>query len=224
MAGGTTDNIYQYSLSTGFDITTASYDNISFSSPETSSSCVRLSPDGTKMFISGNVLDKVTQYPLSTPFDLSTAGASSGSFSILVSGQTQPVGCTFSPDGTKMFMTGYSTDDRVYQYSLSTAFDVTTASYDNVFVETGSYENGGKNTFFNPDGTQMFLGGTTGVPTDAIVLFSLSTGFDLSTASYTSRFDDAITNPNDVAFSTDGTKMFVVDITNDTIRQYSTGL
>jgi hypothetical protein len=41
---------------------------------------------------------------------------------------TSPYGLAFSSDGTKMYVTG-NTNDTVYQYSLSTAWDVSTASF-----------------------------------------------------------------------------------------------
>ena len=44
-----------------------------------------------------------------------------------VSGQqTVPLGVEFNPDGTKMYMTGTSSN-KVFQYTLTTAFDISTA-------------------------------------------------------------------------------------------------
>ena len=38
-----------------------------------------------------------------------------------------PTGITFKPDGTKMYITGQSAD-KILQYNLTTAFDVTSAT------------------------------------------------------------------------------------------------
>ena len=49
------------------------------------------------------------------------------SFSVS-SQETKPTGITFNNNGTKMFIVGYSGDD-VNEYTLATAFDVSTASF-----------------------------------------------------------------------------------------------
>ena len=100
-----------------WDISTATYDNISFSvsGQDTNPYGITFKPDGTKMYMVGYTNDRVYQYTLSTPWDISSATYDTVSF--LVSGQdTNPIGITFKPDGTKMYMVGY-TNVRVYQYS-----------------------------------------------------------------------------------------------------------
>ena len=74
--------------------------------------------------------DSVYQYSLSTAFDLSTVSYDSVSFSV-ASQDTAPVGITFSPDGTQMYMMGL-VNSKIFQYSLSIAFDLSTASYSNI--------------------------------------------------------------------------------------------
>ena len=57
--------------------------------------------------------------------DLSTWSYDGVSFS--VSGQdSQPRGLSFNNDGTKMYISG-DAFNKIFQYSLSTAFDITTA-------------------------------------------------------------------------------------------------
>ena len=55
----------------------------------------------------------------------------------------------------------------------------------------------------------MFLTGNNG---DDVNEYALSTGFDVSTASFVDSFDISSQEkgPRDLAFSADGTKMFVV--------------
>ena len=70
-----------------------------------------------------------------------------------------PTGLFFKPDGLKMYVTGDSTD-RVYEYDLSTAWDVTTASY----LQDLYVYNHGRNPeaiFFKPNGLRMYVLGTT---------------------------------------------------------------
>ena len=65
---------------------------------------------------------------------------------------------------------------------------------------------------FNADGTKMFVVGGNG---DEVNEYTLTTGFDVSTASYSQRLSvDAQDNdPSGIAFNADGTKMFVTGMT-----------
>ena len=53
--------------------------------------------------------------------------------------------------------------------------------------------------------------------------FKLSTGFDVSSASYVGSFDISSqeTVPNGLTFNNDGTKMFVVGSSGDEVNEYS---
>ena len=56
------DTAFQYSLTSGYDLSTASYDSISLTSTDGNASDIRFSADGTKIFIIGRGEDKVYQY------------------------------------------------------------------------------------------------------------------------------------------------------------------
>jgi sugar lactone lactonase YvrE len=222
IVGDSGRELFQYTLSTAFDLSTASYDSVSFSvnAQATGPNGVAFNTDGTKMYVSGANTDSVFQYTLSTGFDLSTASYDSVSFS--VSGQdTAPVNVTFNTDGTKMYMVG-ETNNSVFQYTLSTGFDLSTASYDSVSFSVASEDVNPRDVAFNTDGTKMFV---VGVSNDSVFQYTLSTAFDLSTASYDSvsfSVTSEDTNPQSIAFSTDGTKMYMVGSTSDSVYQYST--
>ena len=222
MCNVSTNSVYQYSLSTAFDLSTASYDSVLFPMGDQSGGVdeITFNNDGTKMYMVGAGTDAVYQYSLSIGFDISTASYDSVNFSI-ASQDTTPRSITFNSDGTKMYVLGDSSDS-VYQYSLSTGFDLGTASYDSVSFSVASQETGPSSMRFNPDGTKMFI---LGIVTDSVLQYSLSTGFDVSTASYDSvSFSVAAqeNNPNGLAFKSDGSKMYVLGYTTDTIYQYST--
>ncbi len=114
----------------------------------------------------GTYADSVIQYNLTTAWDLSTASFST-SFSI-ASQELAPEGLAFSADGTKMYMIGGSTHN-VNEYDLSTAWDVTTASYVQAFY-VEFYQITPSGLFFKPDGTQMF---TSGTAYDLVFTYSL---------------------------------------------------
>jgi 6-phosphogluconolactonase (cycloisomerase 2 family) len=224
MVGSANGSVFQYTLSTGFDLSTASYDSVSFSvaSEDGSARDITFNTDGTKLYYLGSSTDSVHQYTLSTGFDLSTA--SYDSVSLDVSGQeTNPTGITFNTDGTKMFVGGYNSDS-VHQYTLSTGFDLSTASYDSVSLDVSGQDSLPRDIAFNTDGTKMYMVGSTG---DSVYQYTLTTGFDLSTASYDSvsfSVSGQDAEPRDITFNTDGTKMYMVGITNDTVYQYTTSI
>jgi sugar lactone lactonase YvrE len=220
--GNANDRVYQYSLSTAWDISTASYDSTYFSVSSQDSVPIGISfkPDGTKMYISGGANDSVYQYSLSTAWDISTASYDSKSFSTATQ-DASPFDMSFKPDGTKMYILG-TTNDAVYQYSLSTEWDISTASYDSIYFSVSSQDASSIGIYFKSDGTKMYM---VGAGNDRVYQYSLSTAWDISTASYDGiSFSVASqdTNPYSVFFTSDGTKMFVLGIDNDTVYQYLT--
>jgi sugar lactone lactonase YvrE len=156
MVGITNDRVNEYNLSTAWDVSTASYlQTFSVSSQETNPSGLFFKPDGTKMYVIGLGNDAIYQYTLSTAWDVSTASYDNVSFSV-ASDEGLPVGITFKPDGTKMYMVGI-TNDTIYQYALSTAWDVSTASYDNVSFSVASEDSSPFKSIFKSDGTKMYI-------------------------------------------------------------------
>ena len=216
--GTSGDEVNEYGLSSAWDISTASYvQNFSVSTQETSPQGLFFKPDGTKMYVIGVVGLDVNEYNLSTPWDISTS-AYLQNFS--VSGQeTSPRDVFFKPDGTKMYITGITGDD-VNEYDLSSAWDISTASYAQNF-SISTEETFPQGLFLNPYGTKMYVIGTTG---DDVNEYDLSSAWDVSTASYVQNFSVAgqDTVPQGVFFKPDGSKMYVMGAQNDTIYQYST--
>jgi len=125
--GGTNDTVFQYTLGTAWDVSTASYASKSFSvtSQESSPLGLWFKPDGLVMYVVGNSTDSVFQYTLGTAWDVSTASYASISFSF-ASQETTPQQVNLSADGLKMWVVG-STGDDIWEYTLGTAWDVSTA-------------------------------------------------------------------------------------------------
>jgi hypothetical protein len=164
----TNDILYQYSLSTAWDISTASYasKSLNASTQEGQLRKAFFKTDGTKVFLTGSSGDAVYEYSLSTAWDISTASYVA-TFS--VSGQEgSPSSLFFNPDGTKMFLGGVATD-AIYQYSLSTAWDLSTASYDSISFSFSSQDTNPAGVFFKSDGSKMYL---SGYGTDTIYQYS----------------------------------------------------
>jgi hypothetical protein len=171
--------------------------------------------DGTKLFHTSRTPDAVQEFALSVAYDINTMKYTR-EFSI-ASQESDATGVRFNADGTKMFVVGYSGDD-VNEYALSSGFDVSTASFTDSF-SVSSQESSPNGLAFNTDGTKMFIVGSSG---DDVNEYALSTGFDVSTASFTDAFSvvDQTTYPNDICFNTDGTKMFICGI-YEMVYQYT---
>lgn len=153
-----TQGVFQYSLSSAWDISTASYDSVSFgtSGQDTAPRGMYIKPDGTKLYIVGNTNDTVSEYNLSSAWDMSTASYSQN-YSISAQ-EGLALGLGFAYDGTKFFVVG-NTNDTVYQYSLGTAWDVSTASYSSKSFSIAGQDTQAYSIRFKPDGTKMYIGG-----------------------------------------------------------------
>ena len=137
--------------------------------------------------------------------------------------ESEPRDVTFSNDGKKMFIVGSNGDD-VDEYTLSTAFNISTA----VFVDSFSVASEDNKPFgvrFNNDGSKMFIAGRT---SQKVFEYSLSVNFDVSEADYTGNSFDVSSEVTSIflglAFSHDGTMMYVTDgqgATTRSVYQYS---
>jgi DNA-binding beta-propeller fold protein YncE len=221
IVGSSGDDVNEYTLSTAWDISTASYlQNFSVAGQETSPNGISFKPDGTKMYIVGSTGDDVNEYTLSTAWDISTASYLQN-FS--VAGQeTSPNGISFKPDGTKMYIVGSSGDD-VNEYTLSTAWNVSTASYLQNFSVAGQ-ETIPQDIFFKPDGTKMYVCGSSG---DDVNEYTLSTAWDISTASYLQNFlTSGFELLTGIFFRPDGAAMYLIgssSVPTYSVQQYVLG-
>jgi 6-phosphogluconolactonase (cycloisomerase 2 family) len=215
-----TNTVYQYSLSTAWDISTASYDSVNLSVSDTGLTSISFKTDGTKLYAAGYQNDTIYEYNLSTAWDLSSATLSGGTFSVNAQA-TFPASLRFKTDGTKFYIGAGGSNGNVYQYSLSTAWDISTASYESKSLTVSGQDGNAAGIFFKPDGTKMYLVGFTN---DAVYQYTLATPWDLSTGSYDSvSFSVAsqATAPRALFFKEDGSKLYVIDSTSNSVFQYS---
>lgn len=205
----TSDTIYQHTLSTAWDVTTASYasKSLSVSAQDAVPFGIFFSTDGTKLYIAGNQHDTIYQYTLTTAWDISTGSYASKSLSVS-SEDGYPVDVFFKSDGLKMYVMSQDTG-KVYQYTLSTAWDISTASYASKSFSTGSQTSYVMGFWMSPDGTQLFV-----LDYDDLDIhqYSLSTAWDISTASYDSKTLHASdSNPGGMFFTSAGLECYIVD-------------
>jgi len=228
--GRDTDTLYQYSLSTAWDVSSSSYDNVSFSvtAEDTLPRGIFFKDDGTELYLIGDADDSVYRYTLSTAWDLSTAAYDNVSFSVAAQ-DTAPRDVFFKPDGTKMFVLDGS--DFVYQYSLTTPWDLSTSTYDSVSFNTlNSDANFGvvpQGFYFKDDGSEMFV---VESQQDRVYQYDLTAAWDLSTAVYANVFMDIgdtlgiNMTPIDIFFGLSGQKLYITGSLQDRVFQVSTSV
>jgi hypothetical protein len=213
------DTVWSCTLSTPYDLATATVDvkRVYVGTQDATPNTPIFGDSGTKMYVIGVTTDTVYQYTLSTAWNVSTATYASKSFSVTTQDAT-PQGIFFKSDGLTFYMVG-QTNDTVYQYTLSTAWDISTASYASKSFSVTGQEANPRALFFKPDGLKMYVMGTTG---DDVNEYDLSTAWDVSTASFL-RVSAAVGEgtPTGLWFKDDGTKMYVTGQANDTVREFT---
>ena len=212
------DSVNEYTLSTPFDISAPTLvHSFNVSSYADFPVGVVFSNDGFKMYMLGYEAEKIFEYTLTTAFDVSTASFSNSTS--VESQDIQPEDVALSNDGTKMLLIGSKTD-RIYEYAMSTAFDVSTANFTDTAFSVSSQETNPTGMEFSNDGTKMFVLGHDSL---SIHQYALSAPFDISAPSIVRSFNASSqdSKPEDVAFSNDGAKMFVVGYDAADINEYA---
>ena len=177
------DKVFQFDMSTPFDLSTGAYNNVSYTlTGLTHPWGLFFKPDGTKMYVlNPQSTATISEYALSTAWDVSTAShTATENYS---AGPTyESYGLFFKSDGSKVYILRYNST--IYSWNLTTPWDITTGSYIGV---TSAFlnSNSGRDILFNDDGLKMYLLLYDGSPnTYYIREYDLSTAWDPSTASY----------------------------------------
>ncbi|WP_188457413.1 T9SS type A sorting domain-containing protein [Psychroflexus planctonicus] len=260
-SSGNTINVEFYQVS-GWDIGTASYDEIEIDTQDTGPEGIHFSADGVTMYVMGYSDEEVYQFSLTTPWDLSTAvfqysqanvNANSSDLFVSPDGEnyyelekadgeihwmdmdggeistvniqninatistqsSDPEDIYFSPDGTMLYELSNSD---IYEYELSTAWDISTAIYSNVSISTQDASSTG--LFFHPDGDKIY---ELGDGSNQLHRFSLSTAWDLSTATPDNvSIDLDHGDAHSLFFKPTGTQLYYVG--RDAERAYSYSL
>lgn len=213
------DDVIEYDLSTAWDITTFSYvQNFDISGRETNPFGLDFSSDGTKMYVvglsgaGGSPNDAIHQWNLSTAWDISTASFSA-SFGVATQG-TNPRAIHLKPDGTKIYVVDNGSD-AVDEYDMSTAYDISTASFNQTISVTQDPSPDG--LFFKPDGTKMYIHGSSG---REINEYDLTTAWDISTVSFNQRNGNLEYSLVGLYFKSDGTEFYLANDDWDGVIKY----
>ena len=215
-SGFGTSLVKSFDLSTPWTPTTTTLSaELNVSSKFSYCTGIELSPDGTKMYVSGGLSGSflIARYNLSTPWNITTASFVN---QILV---TAPGGVRLKSDGTKLYILNANSPDSIEEYLLSVPWDITTRTFVksyNIEVVTG--DNGILGFSFNSTGTKMFV---TGLANATLYEFNLN-AWDLNTLSYAANLyvGDRISNPSDVFISEDSFSIVISGGTDDRLNLY----
>ena len=218
--------VIQYTLTSAYDVTTLVYSKeLDISVRGTTPVAITFNNDGTKMYIienGGNAVaspqiaaGKIDEYAVSSAYDIATATYTD---SLDVSSQDANMKDLYFNDvargavdaGKLLFVVGDDGND-VNEYLLTTAYDISTASFVDAYVTT-SEDASPRAIAFDNDGDKLFVIGADG---NSFNQYPLVTGFDISTTQAVTSETVMRTNniqPKGFSFNNDGTKMFVVGI------------
>ena len=232
-------DIYQYTLSPAWDITSSSYDTVSldFSTHALSARDFAFGNSGTRLYIADTGAGgDIVQYTLGTAYSLSGTVTYNTTYDCS-SEDSLPLGLAFSSDGTKMFIGG-DTNKAVFEYSVSSAWNLAgTVTYSGNSVSTNTAGSPAgtslvNNIRFSTDGVSMFMVSRT---TNKVRQWTLGTAWSLAGTVTLDLVRDISEStgsgdgdPQGMAFKPDGTKMYIqaggTTVSNDTTYQYSTGV
>jgi 6-phosphogluconolactonase (cycloisomerase 2 family) len=211
VVGTASDTVHKYILETPWDISSqilydSSSVNLGTTYSETAPRAIFWHPNGLSYYFTGNTTDQVTRISVTQPWEF-IGQTLLASFSVATQ-ETSPGGLTFRPDGSRMFVTGNSSDS-VHQYNLSSPWSLTGASFSGSFSVSAQDTNPGS-VDFSADGTQMFV---VGITNSRVIEYVLSTPWDITTAAFVKFFNLLTIAPgpwNEARFKPDGLSMYVV--------------
>ncbi len=200
------DFIYAYSTNSPYSIANLTHLGNPFPLPHLSNISLTSSANGDKFFTATGNAKIIRQYNLSTPWDHTTLSDSgiTYDFSNDISQSFSAQGITWKNDGTKLYMIAGGTD-RVYQWDLSTPYDITTASYTNKTADQPSGAAAAKDVGISDDGSILF---TFDFLQDTLYEYDLSIPFDIASAVYNGNsveLDSVNASPRRFEFSDGGT-------------------
>jgi len=220
--GNFASTVFQFSLPTPYDVTSAVYMNRSKSLSAQGSGMdeIRISNDGDKLFVLQFYNNAIYQYTLTTPHNILTARYDTLAKSVA---GLNNYSFDMKPDGTRMYtLTDYN--NRIYEYSLNSPWDLSTISSNPISsLATPNFADGQKLTLgVLPTGNSIYIVTDT---SERIHWLSLSTPWLLTSATYTSGKYVGLSSTDSqirgMASDSSGTKLFLMGGTNRRVYEYN---
>lgn len=205
LSSNSPDSVFEYYLSTPWDITNFSF-SVSLSiANETALQGMSFRPDGAKMYAIGNASDRFRVYNLINSWSLTGAGFS-GAF--LQSQDGTPVDCLHNSDGTKAFVHGLA-NDRIYQYSETNSGAWGGGLvYDNESFYYGAQAASAEGSTWGKQGKKFYISDTTN---SKVHQYSAVTAYTLSGMVYDNesfKFPNSVGDNAGFEWKIDGTRFY----------------
>jgi len=232
VADNDNDLIGEYSLSTPFDLTSASHKK-NHSSGFVNPTSLIFNDDGSKAYVALNTGRQVLEFNLSSSYDL-------GSRTLLdpaVGFGFLPQGIQFNNDGSKFYIAD-SSNGMIKQFKTSTPFSIKDLKIESdisssrkISADTtsvsGRISSGPFDVAFSEDGYKMFTVGKDSNLRSTIDYYKLKNAFEINTAAFitsqslASSFNPPIstTSPQGITFNNKGNKAYIVDLIGDSTSQ-----
>ena len=178
IVGTTNDNIYRYTLSTPWNVQTASLsETFNVAAYESNTQGLSFDTTGSNAYIVGATNDRVIQFNLATAWSMATASYKQN---VIISAQEgNSTDLHFKANGTRFYILG-STNDKIHQYDLSIAWNVSTATYvGNTYI--GMLEENATYATFDSTGSNLYFGG---IVTDNVYQVALPNPWDVTSVTY----------------------------------------
>ncbi len=217
------DRVIEYDLTTNYDVSSKSVSHTLTTDVSTRPHDIRFNNDGSRMYLP-MINQSIKTFSLSTPYDLSTASLITDNTITPSDSSTNEPSIEFNTNGTKVFI---EDGNQIDEYDVATTFDLSSTL---TYVDSldFSFANHITSMAFSDDGTVLFLltqHSNDGDDTNDnnIYEYNLTTGFDLSTATYVEKFnvENKEYRSQGLAFNDDGDKVFIVGTHNDNINTYT---
>ena len=224
------ETINRYELSTPYDPSSITANTITvdgtllFSTFGAGAGGGEWKPDGTSIIIQSpqNSQNEATviRYDLDTAWDVTTARFSGKVFNTYPYTQYLSYDMRIGDNGTKMYVI-QDYEDSIAQFTLQTAWDPSTATFDGYFTDVINYETQPVAMTWKPDGTKFYLYGYTG---DNITEWNLNTPWDLTgTVTYSGESGGIFTALYSIEWNDDGTLITGATTSSDRLYSYTVG-
>jgi len=210
--GSTTDDVFRFTMSTPWDMTTASFDH-SYSSSVLHGEMF-FKPDGLVLYLA--FTNEIRQIDLSVAWDLTSTLTAGGNSSIGSDAPGIPQHFHITDDGVYLFA-GFNDMGR---FTMSTPWDITSATYDTKI--TSGFGGNNEGVTVDPTGRHILM------VTDSfntIEIGYMSTAFDPSTADVVGELKyaqgSAESDPRGLHMTNNGQSIYFVGGSSDLIREFT---
>jgi hypothetical protein len=219
--GTANDTIFQYNLSTAWNIGTATYSSLSLgiTATEATPQSLCFSNTGTKMYLIGTTGDSIREYTLSTPWLLSSATLTRSNS--ILQFDTSAGALYVDPTTSYMSIAG-TTNDNIQLFTFGESGNIATLNLQSsrsiVGIDTSS-----SGIYFKPDGSILYILGFTN---DFINQINLTEAWNVNTGYYgVTTIAPVVGATTEVSiqvirFANNGYDLYVLGSTNDSIYQY----